>query len=360
MPSKRPPTIQDQTLHALREGLRSRRWAGVLPGTRQLAKELGVSKGTLQTALKRLEAEGLLSGKGARAPREVAPAAAAPTSARTLRVGILLSEPVFAESTLNQVLLHGVAHALEESGHRPFFSPKTMLALRHDPESIRMMMTDCAADAWVILNARRPLLESLATDFPAPIMTVGGPADGLNIAKVGISMRKVTRESVRRLVALGHRRIVMAVPLQKRNPRPSPSVSTFIEELAAAGIKPGPYHLPDWDQSREGFKELLRSLFALTPPTALIVDDVRQLCAVYAFLSERRIPLRDLAIVLLAADPALDWVSPVPTCIRYDNDGMIDRVASWVATLAAGGSDTSQVYCEAKLAGGEFNPPPRT
>jgi DNA-binding LacI/PurR family transcriptional regulator len=359
MRSKRPLTIQDQTLNTLREGLRDRRWAGVLPGVRPLAKELGVSIGTLQGALKRLEAEGALAGKGTGFAREIAPSAVSPHSTRVLRVGILPNEPVSAEGTLNQILLQGIGHILAETGHRPFFAPKTMQALRHNPESIRMMMTECAADAWVVLNSTRPLLESLAADFPVPVIAVGGPVGGLDIAAVRVDFVKMMRECVRRLVASGHERIVLAAYPEAGSPTQHPLILAFKEELACAGIKSGRYHVPDWDQTGEGFNALLRSLFTLTPPTALIVDDVRQVSAVYAFLATRRIPPRDLALVLLGSDPSLDWITPAPVFIRYDNDGLIRRVSDWVATLAAGGRDTEQVFCEATLVGDGFTPPPK-
>lgn len=359
MPSNRPLTIQDQTLNTLREGLRARRWAGVLPGVRPLARELGVSVGTLQGALKRLEAEGLIAGKGAGVAREVAAAAAAPQAARTLRVGILTHDPVAAESTLNQVLLLGVLHALEHDGHRPFFAARTMQALRHDSESIRIMMTAGAADAWVLHNSNRPLLESLATGFSVPVLAIGGPVIGLDIAAVRVNFMTELRVSMRRLVALGHRRIVLVVQPGMRKPKPGLLVQAFNEELAAAGIKPGQYHLPDWDHSGEGFNALLNSLFALTPPTALILADVRQVSAVYAFLAARRIPPSHLVLILLGADPALDWVTPAPVCIRYDNEALIRRVSGWAATIAAGGRDNGQVLCDAYATGADFTPPPR-
>jgi DNA-binding LacI/PurR family transcriptional regulator len=359
MRTNAPLSRLNQTLQTLREGIRDRRWAGVLSGVRPLAKELGVSPATLQTALNRLEAEGLLSAKGPGRPREVSPGAADPISPRMLRVGIVTDEPLSAEGTLNQALLHGIARELEDSGHRPFFAPKSMQALRRDPESIRLMMTAGAADAWVVLNGERALLESLAADFPAPVFALGGSLDGLDIAATRVTFHKAMRECMRRLLALGHGRIVLASPPWWRGPRPPPAALAFSEELAAAGIKTGRYHAPEWEYTGEGFSALLRLLFTLTPPTALILTDMRQVSATYEFLAMRRIPPSHLALVLLDADPSLDWTSPALVRLHYDNEAMIRRVTAWVATLATGGRDTAQVFFEAQLVGDEFSPPPR-
>ena len=57
----RKVSIAEQTAEHLREGIRSGRWAGELPGVLRLAADLEVSKGAVRDALHLLEGEGLLS-----------------------------------------------------------------------------------------------------------------------------------------------------------------------------------------------------------------------------------------------------------------------------------------------------------
>ena len=48
----------------LRDGLQEGRWGETLPGVARLAQDLDVSRHTLRTALRQLEAEGVLTDRG--------------------------------------------------------------------------------------------------------------------------------------------------------------------------------------------------------------------------------------------------------------------------------------------------------
>ncbi len=69
-PIRRQSLVEQTTIH-LREGFRSGRWIGHLPGVLSLSSELEVSKATLRDALHRLEAEGLVKDRGAGKRREI-------------------------------------------------------------------------------------------------------------------------------------------------------------------------------------------------------------------------------------------------------------------------------------------------
>ncbi|MFN7342838.1 MAG: substrate-binding domain-containing protein, partial [bacterium] len=83
------------------------------------------------------------------------------------------------------------------------------------------------------------------------------------------------RVAVRRLINLGHRRIVMMVREERRKPTPGLSERAFIQELESNGIKTGSYNLPDWEDNVDDFHRCLNSLFKHTPPTALILDEMQ-------------------------------------------------------------------------------------
>ena len=70
----------------LRTGLRSGRWGETLPGVARLAQDLDVSRHTLRKALKQLETEGVLTGRGLGRSRGITAAGANIASQRPLRV----------------------------------------------------------------------------------------------------------------------------------------------------------------------------------------------------------------------------------------------------------------------------------
>ena len=71
----------------------------------------------------------------------------------------------------------------------------------------------------------------------------------------------------------------------RRLPKPGAQEQAFLETMAFHGIPPGPYHLPDWEESVESYDERLESLFRFTAPTALIVDEVSLFAAAQQFLA---------------------------------------------------------------------------
>lgn len=57
-------SITEQVAVHLRGELLRGRWSGVMPGKHHLAEELGVNNKTVESALRQLEAEGLLVAQG--------------------------------------------------------------------------------------------------------------------------------------------------------------------------------------------------------------------------------------------------------------------------------------------------------
>ena len=53
----------------------------------------------------------------------------------------------------------------------------------------------------------------------------------------------------------------------------------------------GPYNLPDWEETRAGFRRLLDSLFRHSPPTALLTDGAPMTVATLQYFAKRGILL---------------------------------------------------------------------
>ena len=56
----------------LRSELERGRWTKTMPGQIRLASDLGVARNTVEAALRQLEGEGVLVGRGVRRPRGIA------------------------------------------------------------------------------------------------------------------------------------------------------------------------------------------------------------------------------------------------------------------------------------------------
>ncbi|HSP42138.1 MAG TPA: substrate-binding domain-containing protein [Luteolibacter sp.] len=326
----------------LRGGLGER-----LPGVHQLAAELGVNHKTVAGAIRLLEKECLLEPQGTgRSRRVLSPRGFKPPA---LRVGILAVEP--ADCGLNYMV--ELRHELAEAGHTVFFAPKFLYDLRMDVRRVSRVVDRNPADAWLVLGGSRELLEWFAARG-SPVFALFGRRRGLPIASAGPDKSTALVEAMHDLARLGHRRIVLLTRRMRRVPVPGAFEQAFLDELTRHGIDPSPYHLPDWEENIDGFHALLEELFRVTPPTALIVDEVPFFLAVRQFLAERgmRVP-RDVSMICTDASPDFEWCRPRISHIRWDSRPLVRRVVRWISNVAGGREDRKHTFTPAEFVRGE-------
>ena len=348
-------SASEQVAEHLGEQLRRGTWTGTMPGEARLVAQLGVGRDTVKAALCKLENEGLLEGQGAgRRRRIVSPEGGVAAPAR--RVGLLSFES--AERGADYMI--ELRHLLEEAGHVPFFSSKTMLDLNQDPKRIARFIRKTAADAWVVTSGSRDLLESLAAQ-DTPLFALFGRFAELDIAGARPDKSPSFTAVARRLLDLGHRRVSLLCRRQVRYPKPGKPVIALLKELDAAGVTFSPFNLPDWEESQEGFRRILDSLFGLTPPTALILDEPTLFHAAYHDLARRglRVP-KDVSLVCTDNDPGFSWCNPSIAHIRWNYRPIVRRVVQWANSIARDKEDRRQTLTKAEFVeGGTIGPAPR-
>lgn len=347
-------TLTEQTIEHLREGLNRGRWQNKLPGLVRLEQELNVSIKTIRTALRQLEAEGLIIAQGRGRSRTINPRKMSRT---VMRVGILLHDLPHDKPSATAWLYLQIQRALEAAGHEVFFSKKSQVELRHDVPSIARMVNESSADAWIVVAGSHELLEWFIGQ-PMPCLALYGRTEGLAIARAGPDKVPALTKATRQLIALGHRRIVIIVSYCRRHPVPGRVEQAVLSELVAHGIATSAYNLPDWKETPEGLNTLLESLFRVTPPTALIVDETSRLIAVMQFLSLHGIKV-PAQVSLVSTDDAssLDWCFHSIAHIHWNHSLIIRRIVSWVATARSERADRKIIYCPTEfIPGGSVGP----
>jgi DNA-binding LacI/PurR family transcriptional regulator/biotin operon repressor len=335
--------------------LRKWAWSGVMPGGDKLAAELGVGRDTVEAALQKLEKEGLLVNQGRRRGRLIA----APTgrgSTRRLRLGVLLDED--ANRRLDYVV--AFEHELEQAGHAVCHPPHTLSDLGMGAKRIAAMVGRIEVDGWLVLGASREVLEWFAAR-ETPVFAIFGRRQSLRIAGVGPDKLPSLGEAVGALVELGHRRIVLLTRKRRRLPQPGNFERAFLEALVAHGIEPGPYHLPDWEETIDDLHARMEALFRLTPPTALILDEAPFFVAAQHFLARRGLSVPEhVSLVCNDADPAFDWCKPPVSHIRWDSGPVVRRILKWASNLSRGKTDLRQTLTPAEFVRGGTVGPVRT
>lgn len=270
-----------------------------------------------------------------------------------LRVGILAYEPSDRTAIDTSELLHD----LEAAGHVPSLATKTLVELGHCPKRVAQLVRETAADAWVVMAGSQPVLEWFAANA-TPVIAYAGRARTLPLASVAPDKVTPLRAALRRLVELGHRRIVMLVREGRRKPEPGFPERAYLDELEALGIATGPYNLPDWKESIEGFHAGLESLFRFTPPTALIIDEVPFVVATLQFCLAHGLQVpRDLSLISTDPGPAFDWCRPAIAHISWEFRPIVRRIVRWANNVSLGKEDRRKSYPRARFVeGGTIGP----
>lgn len=342
--------VEQVAVHLRNELIRGQ-WSGVLPGVDRLAVELGVSRKTVEAALRQLEGEGLLVRQGQGRKRSIELSDGLPRPG--LRVAVLLSE--VADQRLDYMV--EAMHELVEAGHTASYASSSMVDLGMDLKRIARLVGGTPADAWVVGGGSYEMLKWFC-GRATPVFAVFGRRGELPIAGVGPDKRPAMAAAARALMRLGHRRIVLLARPRRRLPKPGASEQTFLDELAAHGLPTGPYNLPDWEESIQGYYARLDSLFRVTPPTALIIQEAPFYVAALQFCASRglRVP-QDVSLICTDADVNFRFCQPPVSHIRWDSGPVVRRILRWADHVSHGKVDLQQTLIQAEFVpGGTIGP----
>jgi DNA-binding LacI/PurR family transcriptional regulator len=341
-----PRSTSAQLADHLRREILSGAFGGTMPGIKRLVRGLGVNSSAVSDALKQLEAAGILAGQGPRRRhRIVAGNTAAPPA---MRIAILAFDPAFKSDSLG---LETLRHLLE-NGHGAFFARKTLTELRMDPRRVARLVERTKADAWIVNAGLRPVLEWFAGSG-LPTFALYGARTELPIAWIAPAYPLVVLDLTRRLIGMGHRRIVFLLNRGQLDIGTARVAPMLLAEMERQGIPTGSYNVPKWEDTPEGFHCLLDSLFKHSPPTALLIEEVPHLVATLQFcgLHGIRVP-QDLSLACLEHRFDLDYCLPAVTHIRWDEAPIVRRIAHWANAVARGKTDHRKGFTKAELVEG--------
>jgi DNA-binding LacI/PurR family transcriptional regulator len=324
------------------------RWCNWMPGVLRLEKEIGVNRNTLEAALRLLEGKGVLGGGvGKRRRIEVS------VENRAMRIGILCFDRI------DRWQMHYVDmnHRLQEAGYASFFAKETICDMGMDVGRMERLVQTEEADVWLVLGGTEPMLKWFQ-DRGIPVFALFGRRSGQNVASVGLSKAAAIRQVLDLLVDMGHQRIVWLTHRLRRLPEPGRTEQMFLDRLKERGIPTGPYNMPDWDDTREGFHQCLVNLFRFSAPTAIIADEPSQYLAAMQFCGNLglRVP-HDISLVCNDSDPAFYLLQPAVTRIEWEPEAVIRQVLRWANEQARGKDIRRQVDIPATLVeGGTIGP----
>ena len=348
------PTITEQVSTYLREELLRGRWSGEMPGQKQLAKLLGVSGQTVELALGLLEKDGIIVGQGTGRRRKIVlPEGHAPPA---LRVAVLFYEK--GDETHDMFIQLQIK--LKAAGHTVVHAPKNLTDLGGNLRRLARMIKDTGADAWVVIAGSREVLQCFEQG-QIPVFALYGGFDRMRIAGIAPNLVPAIVAATRRLIALGHQRIVI-LEITSTLSNPGPDGVAFLDELAAHGIEAGNYNMPGWEGGFDGLYRCLDSLFARTPPTAIFLYSAPEYFATLQFLAHRglRVP-QDVSLICCNMAPYFKRYQPTISHVRWNDQLMVNRIARWAKNIRHGKEDTRQTWIDAEfIEGGTVGVAPKS
>ncbi|MGJ8656429.1 MAG: substrate-binding domain-containing protein [Akkermansiaceae bacterium] len=357
-PLKRLSVIE-QSAEYLRNSLTQGTWTGKLPGVVRLAEELGVSKLTMRAALRLLEDEGLVRLAENGYSRYAVPHAK--NTKKNIRVGIMLAEPLSEQVAQFQKLLTDILQQLDHAGFESFIYHEDLQSLKNDVTRVNTVVTRSPVSIYIVVAGFFDILKWFSTQ-PQPCIALFGRGGSLPIARVGMQKAVATIEAVNYLIKLGHKRIVKLTRKDRRIPHLAASELRFLATLEENNIETSTYNLPDWEESPQGLNLLLEGLFKMTPPTAIITDEVPIWVAVQQFLARKRLLVpEDVSLIASDDDPSLYWCQPVPSHFSWESEPILRHVVRWAKGVRQGKIDQRQKFYPAEfVVGGTIGPVKRS
>ena len=245
---------------------------------------------------------------------------------------------------------------LEAAGHTAFYVPSHLMEIKIDVPRLARMVEKTEADAWVVVAGSSDVLQWFVQQ-KIPAFALFGRRRKLKIAAIGPDHIPAIVKATRRLIDLGHHRIVLLDSLYKVS-EPGDTGAAVLDELTAHGILVGSYNLPGWEGGIEGLYACLDSSFQHTPPTAIIASSSSIYFATLHFLLNRgiRVP-QDISLLCLNDDPYFSQCQPAVSHVRWDTRPVVKRIVRWANNVSQGKEDTRQTQIKTEfIEGGTVGP----
>jgi len=344
-------TASEQLTEYLRTELLAGRWQKKMPGAGRLEKELRVGRNTVEAALEQLERDGLLLNLGSRRGRRIQ--IAATSKKPKLDIAVLLYEQMDRHS-------HYIAElelALVKAGHSLIFQTKSLTDMGMNVKRVKHFVSQTKADAWLVVSGSRDVLQWFSEQV-TPAFALFGRRTGLPIAAAGPDYISTITDVTQRLIALGHRQIITICRKERRLPTIGSAERAFLAALESHGIPSGPYNLPDWTETKEGLHALLQSLFRISPPSALIIDEATIFATLLQFLGTKNIKIpEDITLICTFDDPTFSLCMPPIAHTQSDYLPILRSVIQWANHVATGKDSRIQTLTPVRLfLGGTIGP----
>jgi len=338
-PLDRQPLSQ-QVASRLLEEIRHGRWQSRLPGYRDLGELLGVSRTTVETALDQLTRQGVLLPPSKRRSRRIAKdftvAETTPAARRILVVG---DAPLSQVKPLAQSIVEEIFLRLHRRGHETDYISCPAILHAHPEATLDELLQKHPDCRWIFVKPLHPTIRWAVANRLSALL-LGGEVRGRGeLPCVAMAIAPVLADAARRLIALGHRDIVLCINDLGDYGRAAVIQAVKPVFLAAGLPFDSARHVPEATHSGSpgGFHRFLDELCGQGLPSAIVVGWLGEALAVTSYCMKRglRIP-QDLSLLIAELDDITAWHDPGFSGYSLSAISYVTHLEHWVESDGAG------------------------
>jgi DNA-binding LacI/PurR family transcriptional regulator len=306
-------SLSAQVAATLREEVRAGSWKRLLPGERQLAERLNVSRKTVRKALAMLRSEGIIRTERSRAstPLKMRSRAAKHPN---IKVALLLPEPLEGARPFTVLWVSHLMTLLHESGMQLDVVSGWKYFGARAGRSLRRLVDSHPAGCWILGRSHRVLQQWFAGNG-APAIVAGSTHAGIELPSVDIDHRALCRHAAVAFLRQGHQRL--ALFLEKAgHAGDDDSEQGFREGLATAATMLPPLICRPDKGPASVIRELRRLQALPRPPTGYLLSNSFSYLTVLSHFALQGLQVpRDVSLISRDEEPFLSHLQPAPT--RY-------------------------------------------
>ena len=308
------PSLVNQITRHLRDELQSGAWSARLPGEHTLCASLNVSRVTVRAALKKLEAEGLLSCSRGSSREILSPPRHRPVL-RNEQLVLLAPTALTSLMPSTMVWVDFLRSRLSETGCSFQVSASPAAYASTGTRALEALARRFRPACWLVFRAT----ETMQQWFNArglPTVVVGSLHDGVRLPSVDVAYRTVCRHARGLFLAKGYHDLVLL--------NPAPGAAAEFESERGFLEAPGQSRAPDiktealyHDGTVAGVcRQMDLLLQRQRPPTGLLVSRPEHTVSAVNYLTAKgvRFPA-DIGLISRDDDPFLQNV--FPSIARY-------------------------------------------
>ncbi|MGC4015665.1 MAG: substrate-binding domain-containing protein [Luteolibacter sp.] len=335
-------TVAGQVAGQMRDAILAGEFRGILPGSRDLTKRLGVSPTSLREALAMLVADGVLHRAGSSRRYAVgAEKGGAPDGVRARKLWIVEPVDIPQPSALPMAMLKSLESRVARRGWTCEWSMEVAEQSRSHRKRWDQLLALRRPDAVLMVGPHRKTA-TWAANCGVPVCCFGGDVGGLGLDTLAFDTSHMLVTALEELFKLGHREIFL--PLTVSTPGFVERVhGTMGEMLAREGVTfSREWHSPvAVSYSPDALLETVVRRFRKRRPTAVLSFGSSVLTLMgYLLKLGIRVP-DEVSVVTLGGDHDIAWLRPTVAHFDFAWHEAAKRIARWLESgpKASGGNE---------------------